>query len=134
MAQRIRAYNYNYFIVVVSQHSWELQFSKELGEALLHCGALNIAEMAAHFSPRFGNRTTFQDIYNNSRMTRTNEYHPYAFVGIPGLSPGMGFERLRANQGFYLHTGNYPFAELLVNLRYNSLTSMYNFEDTARQF
>ena len=59
MAQRIRAYNYNYFIVVISQHSWELQFSKELGEALLHCGALNIAEMAGHFSPRFGNRTTF---------------------------------------------------------------------------
>lgn len=46
----------------------------------------------------------------------------------------MGYERLRANQGFYLHTSNFPFAELWVNLRYNSLTSMYTFEDTSRQF
>lgn len=46
----------------------------------------------------------------------------------------MGYERLRANQGFYLHTSDYPFAELWVNLRYNALTSMYTFEDTARQF
>ena len=46
----------------------------------------------------------------------------------------MGYERLRSNQGFYLHNSNYPFAELFINLRYNSLTSMYTFEDTARQF
>ena len=134
MAQRIRAYDYNYFIVVLSQYSWEVQFSKELGEALLHCGAFNVAEMTGLFSPRYGNKTTFEDVYNTSRFTRTNEHHPYAFVGIPGLSPGMGYERLRANQGFYLHTSNYPFADLLVRLRYNSLTSMYTFEDTARQY
>ena len=66
MANRIRMYDYNYFIVVISQHSWEGQFSKELGEALLHCGALNVAEMTAHFSPRYGNKTTAEDIYNKS--------------------------------------------------------------------
>lgn len=64
MAQRIRNYDYNYFIIVISQYKWEGYFSKELGEALLHCGAFNIAEMTNHFSPRFGKKTTFQDIYN----------------------------------------------------------------------
>ena len=101
----------------------------------MHCGAFNIAEISKHFSPRFGNKTTFDDIYNDNRFTKTNEYHPYAFVGIPGLSPGMGYEMLRSNQGFYLHTETtYPYADLKVRLRYNSLTSMYNFEDTARQY
>ena len=118
--------------MVVSQYAWEPYFSLELGEALMHCGALNIAEMATHFSPRFGNKTTFEDFYSKSRFTRTNMYHPYAFVGIPGLSPGQGFERLRANQGFYLHDGDYPYADLFINLRYNALTSLYNFEPMER--
>ena len=113
MAQTIRKYDYNYFIIVVSQYSFEKQFSKELGEALMHCGALSIAELTNHFSPRYGNKTVFEDIYGKSREIRTNEYHPYAFVGIPGLSPGMGYEMLRSNQGFYLHNETtYPYADL----------------------
>ena len=130
MATTIRKYDYNYFVVVVSQYQWEQQFSKELGEALMHCGALNAMEMTNHFSPRFGNMTTFLNIYDKQqvRQPRTNLYHPYAFVGIPGLSAGMGFERLRANQGFYLNAAIYPYADLTVRLRYNSLTSMYAFD------
>lgn len=31
MAQSIRKYDYNYFIVVLSQYAWEPFFSKELG-------------------------------------------------------------------------------------------------------
>ena len=130
MATRIRAYDYNYFIVVASQYQWEQQFSKELGETLMHCGALNIMEMTNHYSPRFGNSTKFLNVYDVTqiRQPRNNLYHPYAFVGIPGLSPGMGFEKLRSNQGYYLTTGDYPYAELVVRLRYNSLTSMYAFD------
>ena len=101
----------------------------------MHCGALSIAELNNHFSPRYGNKTVAEDIYRNSKEIRTNEYHPYAFVGIPGLSPGMGYEMLRSNQGFYLHNETtYPYADLKVRVRYNALTSMYAFEDTARQY
>ena len=86
--------------------------------------------MTNHYSSRFGNLTTFLNIYdkNQVRQPRTNLYHPYAFVGIPGLSAGMGFERLRSNQGFYLNATIYPYADLTVRLRYNSLTSMYAFD------
>lgn len=66
MAQRIKQYDYNYFIVVISQHSWESQFSWELGEALLNCGALNVAEMTGHYSARFGNKTTVEGLYDKS--------------------------------------------------------------------
>ena len=82
---------------MVSQYSFEKQFSRELGETLLNCGALSIGELTNHYSPRFGNKTTFKDVYGTSRLQETNEYHPYAFIGIPGLSPGQGYEMLRSN-------------------------------------
>ena len=39
MAEEIKKYDYNYFVVVVSQYQWENFFSKELGEVLANCGA-----------------------------------------------------------------------------------------------
>jgi hypothetical protein len=54
-------------------------------------------------------------------------YHPLAFIGIPGLSPGMAFEMLRPNQGFYKHLGDQPYADLRVLLRFNCLTGLYSF-------
>jgi hypothetical protein len=73
---------------------------------LADCGALNILEFANHYSARFGNSTTYWGIFEKQKYKQHNLYHPYVFVGIPGLSPGMGFERLRSNQGFYLTTAN----------------------------
>lgn len=80
----------------------DLRDNRELGDVLGHCGALNILEFANHFSPRFGNSTTYRGLFDKEIYPKHNLYHPYAFVGIPGLSPGMGFERLRSNQGFYM--------------------------------
>jgi hypothetical protein len=57
-----------------------------------------------------------------------NLYHPYVFVGIPGLSPGMGFEVMRPNQGFYKSLANQPYAELRIILRFSSLLGMYTFD------
>lgn len=85
-------------------------------------------EFANYFSPRFGNKTTVYDIYNRELFGRHNLYHPYAFVGIPGLTPGKGFEILGPNQGFYKSLGDQPYAELRVILRYSSLLGMYTFD------
>jgi hypothetical protein len=49
-------------------------------------------------------------------------------VGIPGLTPGKGFEILRPNQGFYKSLADQPYAELRVILRYSSLLGMYTFD------
>ena len=55
-------------------------------------------------------------------------YHPYAFIGIPGLPPGRAFERLRTNQGVYIERHSLPYAELKVRLRFNNLIGMYSFD------
>jgi hypothetical protein len=63
-------------------------------------------EFTNFFSAFHGNKTTFHDWFDKSLFPRHNLYHPYAFIGIPGLSPGMGFEMLRPNQGYYLNLTN----------------------------
>jgi hypothetical protein len=62
-------------------------------------------------------------------MEHPNFYHPYAFIGIPGLAPGKGFEALRANWGFLLSVGSYAYAELRVRFRYNRFAQVYTFDD-----
>jgi len=62
-------------------------------------------------------------------MEHPNFYHPYAFIGIPGLAPGKGFEALRANWGFHLSVGSYAYAELRVRFRYNRFAQVYTFDD-----
>jgi hypothetical protein len=49
-------------------------------------------------------------------------------MGIPGLPIGKGFENLRTNQGFFLSTGNVPYADLKIKLRFNNLIGMYSFD------
>lgn len=85
-------------------------------------------EFTNHYSPRFGNKTYVRGVGDTDPFIHTNFGHPYAFVGIPGLPPGKGFERLRSNQGFYLSRGTVPYAELKVKLRYNNLIGMYSFD------
>lgn len=97
MARKIKEYGYNYFVVIVSNYSWEQFFSKELAEVLQNCGAMNILEFSSHFSPKYGNKTTDYGIFDSALFPKNNLYHPYAFIGIPGLSPGMAFELLRPN-------------------------------------
>ena len=48
--------------------------------------------MTNHYSIRFGNKTTVRGLQDSDPMIHTNFYHPYAFVGIPGLRTGKAFE------------------------------------------
>ena len=54
-------------------------------------------EFTNYFSSYHGNKTTFHNWFSNDKFPKHNLYHPYALVGIPGLSPGMGFEKMRPN-------------------------------------
>ena len=71
----------------------------------MSCGAFASMEFLNHYSPRFGSKTKVRNINDTDPMTHTNFYHPYAFIGIPGLSPGKGYEMLRSNVGFHLQLG-----------------------------
>ncbi len=114
MAQKILSYNSSYFIVIISGNAWELYFSQELGNAIMGCGGLNIMEFANHYSVHFGEKTRHRNLTDTDPFTHTNFYHPYAFVGIPGLPKGKGFESLRQNAGFFLNVGTVPPAEVTV--------------------
>lgn len=63
----------------------------------MQCGGLNIMEIATHYSPIFGNKTLIRGLADNDPLIDSNLYHPYAFIGIPGLPPGKAFESLRSN-------------------------------------
>jgi hypothetical protein len=99
MAKTIKKFSKNYdcFIIIVSSIVWEPFFSQELGELISNAGGLQIMEFTHFFSAGHGNKTTFHDWFRTDRFPKHNLYHPYAFVGIPGLSPGMAFEKLRPN-------------------------------------
>lgn len=92
MAKKIRSYDSNYFIVVVSNYAWESYFSKELADTLENCGAFLIKEFAITASARFGNFTRITDFQNTYNLYQTKLFHPYAFIGIQGLPPGRGYE------------------------------------------
>jgi hypothetical protein len=63
----------------------------------MNCGGLNIMEFVNHYSPKFGEKTRVRNLDDTDPLVNTNFYHPYAFVGIPGLPKGKGFESLRSN-------------------------------------
>jgi hypothetical protein len=85
-------------------------------------------EFTNHYSARYGNKTTYRNVSDQDPFIHTNLHHPYAFMGIPGLPIGKGFENLRTNQGFFLSTGNVPYADLKIKLRFNNLIGMYSFD------
>ena len=133
MAAKIREYDSNYFIVVVSNFGWEQYFSKELADTLENCGAFLIKEFASA-SVMHGNFTKVTDFQRKEPLETHRFFHPYAFIGIPGLPPGRGYEQLRSNQGIYVEKPSLPFAELKVLLRFSNLLGMYAFDIPENQY
>ena len=134
MATHIHRFDSTHFIVVTSNYAWESYFSEELGRTLENCGAFLIKEFMNMATARFGNLTRIYDFQSKEILHKTKLYHPYAFIGIPGLAPGMGYEQLRSNQGIYMERSPLPFAELNVRLRFNTLIGMYSFDIEPNQY
>ena len=136
MAKKIREYDRTNFIVVVSNYAWESYFSDDLGRTLENCGAFLIKEFMHQGARRFSNHTrTYEDqLFNEQQLFETQMFHPYAFIGIPGLPPGQAFEQLRSNQGVYVERSPFPHAELKVRLKFNNLLGMYSFDIPNKQY
>lgn len=99
MAKKIREYDSSHFIIVTSNYAWESYFSDDLGRTLENCGAQLIKEFTYLAAARYGNftRVYSNDFLSHDKLYKTKLFHPYAFIGIPGLPPGMGYEQLRSN-------------------------------------
>ena len=92
MAKEIRKYDSNYFVIVVSNYAWEQYLSEDLVRTIENCGGFLIKEFFNIAKARYGNFTTVTGFQNYETLTKTNLYHPYAFIGIPGLPPGKAYE------------------------------------------
>jgi len=92
MAKEIRKYDSNYFIVIISNYAWEKHFSEDLGQTIENCGGWLIKEYMNLGAARFGNFTRVTDFQSEEMLEHTKMFHPYAFIGIPGLPPGKAFE------------------------------------------
>ena len=62
LAKKIREYDSNYFIILISNYGWESYFSEELGITLENYGGFLIKEMLFKASARFGAFTKIRNI------------------------------------------------------------------------
>lgn len=115
-------------IILVSCNTWEDTFSIDLGNQLQRFGGFYIKEFQFQYTRQFSEHTRQRDLRFTDIAELKNMYHPFAFIGIKGMSPGMAFESIRSNQGYYMSPSPQPPAELTVFLSYNILTHRYVFD------
>jgi hypothetical protein len=82
MAKKIREYDSNYFIVVVSNYAWESYFSDDLARTLENCGGFLIKEFANLGSARFGNFTRVHDFLNDQSLRFYRDSRSASWKGI----------------------------------------------------
>ena len=115
-------------IILVSWNTWEHEFTTELGNTLQTFGGFYVKEFQYQFSRRFSEHTRRRHLDFQDITEMNNYHHPFAFVGIKGLAPGMAYESIRSNQGYFMAESPQPFAELTLYLSYNILTNRYVFD------
>jgi len=129
LSNKIRSYNENYFIILVSCVAWEKHITETLVKTLTNCGAIRILEFYNSFRDKYSLETTAVDFSENNTDLISKYGRPYVFVGIPNIGTGNGFESLRTNIGYYLSIGNLPYAELVIRLTFNPYINMYVFHN-----
>jgi len=100
MAQHLRTFNASYFVVVASTIAWEWQAPRTLVQTMEFCGAYHFGQWAHIFAEQVHYRSNTSDLQQTASQQEFG--HPYAFVGIPGIGSGMGWESLMYNTGHYL--------------------------------
>ena len=113
-------------IVLISCYGWEKYFNNELIDLLVKFGALNLVEFKTFIN--LENSKT-EKVFSENILKKSFYYHPFAFVGIPNIGGGNGFESIRSNKGHFLTSLNLPFAELLIKIKYNEKTLNYYFDE-----
>ena len=128
IAQKLISLDEDSIIIIVSSNVWEDQFSIELGDQLQKFGGFYIKEFQYQYSRRFSEHTRRRHLKFEDISEKNNFYHPLAFIGIKNIPPGMAFESIRSNQGYFMEVSPQPQAELTVFLDYNIMTHRYVFD------
>ncbi|CAI2368390.1 unnamed protein product [Moneuplotes crassus] len=128
ITEKLGALDGESIIVIVSNNVWEDDFSIELGNQLQKFGGFYIKEFQYQYSRRFSEHTRSRHLKFEDISEQNNYFHPFAFIGIKGIPPGMAYESIRSNQGYFLEESAQPQAELNVFLEYNIMTHRYVFD------
>ena len=123
MAAKIRSFNSNYFVIIISSYAWEPYFNKNLSQAIL--------EIGGYLTLPFVKMTPLSPDY---KFPSTLDHgHPYAFIGIPGQKfiTGQNFEILRNTTNYYNYNDTQfnaiPTARIAVNIVFDSYRQFYFF-------
>ena len=125
----------------MSCYGWEKYINNEVINLLSEFGALGILEFknileTDYSDPLYLNWQNLNKNFNyNNKLNINNQlvsyrpyHHPYAFIGIRNLKPGMGFESIRTNKANLMSNKNIPTADIRVRLKYETYNMNYFFD------
>lgn len=127
MSKDIRRFNNTHFVFVASTISWEWHAPRSLVQQMERCGAYSFGQWAHIFAEQEHFASNFSDLQQTASQDEFG--HPYAFVGVPGLGTGMGFEALTHNSGHYLVANLSQRAIIRGVAYYDYVARLYRIQD-----
>lgn len=124
MSRDLRLFNHSSFVVVVSTIAWEWRATASLARAMEFCGAYHFGQWAYIFAEQPHYPSPKSDLDQTASQQEFG--HPYAFIGIPGIGAGMGWESLHYPTGHYLAEGGRAPKAIIRGIAY--------FDYVARHF
>ncbi|KAF4724904.1 hypothetical protein FOZ63_033727, partial [Perkinsus olseni] len=103
MAADLKRFGSDVFVIVLSVDAWEWHVTPTLAKAMEFCGAYHFGMWSHVFADHLHQPSPVADFEETASQLSFG--HPYAFIGVPGIGTGMGWESLQYNSGHYLAEG-----------------------------
>jgi hypothetical protein len=128
MSKDIRQFNQSYFVVVASTIAWEWKATRTLAHTMEYCGAYHFGQWVHTFAEQPHYESPKSDLQKTASQDEFG--HPYAFVGIPGIGTGHGWESLMYNTGHYVPTASVltPKSVIRGTAYYDYVARIFRFE------
>jgi hypothetical protein len=129
MSRAIRQFNASFFVMVVSSIAWEWHASRTLVKTMEFCGAYHFGQWASIFAEQSHYESPVSDLQQSASQDEFG--HPYAFIGIPGIGTGQGWESLLYNTGHYLAGEDVVVPKALIRAvaYYDYVARIYRLQD-----
>lgn len=130
MSKDIRLFNQSNFVVVASSIAWEWHAPQSLVKTMEYCGAYHFGQWAYIFAEQKHYESNESDLQGGASQAEFG--HPYAFIGIPGIGAGMGWESLMHNTGHYLPRNVNPQHAIIRGIAYyDYVFRIYRLQDVT---
>lgn len=128
MSKDIRVFDQSSFVVVASSIAWEWHATRALARTMEFCGAYHFGQWAHTFAETPKYESSMSDLQRTASQSEFG--HPYAFIGVPGLGTGMGWESLMLNTGHYLPSPllKVPEAEIRAIFYFDYIARYYRLQ------